>query len=134
MTTLLEKITEDFKFLFDEERGLAEEVEYQREDVPFQSIPVIFKTVSEEDQIDANIYGDVCFVLIHEDDLYDYFERSPKKDDKIIRSLPLAVGQPERKEIWYLTGEFQRSSAGIWKCLAQKNIRLYPRWQQEVRQ
>ena len=105
---------------------MAEEVEVQRDAELPRQIPVIFKTVSEDDQIDISIYGDVCFCLIHEDTLHDHFDRIPKKDDKITRSLPLAAGQVEREEVWYLVGEFQRSSVGVWKCLAQKNIRLYP--------
>ena len=128
MTTLLEKMTGDFAILFDIEDGLAEESEYQRgSELPWP-IPVIFRTVSEDDQIEASVYGDVCFFLIHESNLHDHFDRIPKKNDKITRSLPLANSQIERKEIWYLIGEFQRSSAGIWKCLAQKNIRLYPEY------
>ena len=126
MTTLLEKITGDFAILFDGDSGTAEEVELQRASEMPRLTPVIFQIVSENDEIETNVYGDSCFILIHEDDLHNYFDRIPKKDDKITRSLPLAEAQIERKEIWYLIGESQRSSVGIWKCLAEKNIRLYP--------
>lgn len=126
MTTLLEKITGDFAVLFDKESGLAEEVECQRDDGFPWPISVIFQVVSEADQIQENVYGDSCFILIHEADLHDHFDRKPLKNDKITRLLPLAEGQIERKEIWHLIGESQRIANGVWKCLAQKNIRLYP--------
>ena len=126
--TLLDKITGDVAILFNKDTGVAEEVEMQRGSELPQPIPVIFRAVSEDDQIETDVYGDVCFVLIHESDLNDYFDRTPKKDDKITRTLPLAEGQTEREEIWTLVGEFQRFSSSVWKCLAQKNVRLYPKY------
>lgn len=128
MTTLLEKIAGDFAILFDKESGLAEEVEYQRDDGFPWPISVIFQVVNEDDHIQDNVYGDSCFVLIHEVDLPDHFDRKPLKDDKITRPLPLSVWQVERNEIWHLIGESQRNTNGVWKCLAQKNIRLYPEY------
>ena len=128
MATLLDKITGDIAILFNKDMGLAEEVQIQRGSELPRSIPVIFRVVSEDDQIETDVYGDVCFILIHENDLSEYFDRMPKKDDKITRTLPLAEGQIEREEIWTLVGEFQRFSSSVWKCLAQKNVRLYPKY------
>lgn len=125
--TLQEALTNSLRsVLFDADRGQAEEVEYQRGSELPQSIPIIFQAVNENDQLENNVYGDSCFVMIHEDDLHEFFERKPLQEDKITRSLPLALAQIERTEVWYLVGEAQRNSVGVWKCLAQKNIRLYP--------
>jgi hypothetical protein len=124
MTTFADQIESDLLSTFFNVDEFAETVTYERDSLTAE-IPAVFREALIDDPIDNNIWGEVMICYVSEADLHELFERQPEKGDTITRSLTPAFGELTREETWTVV-QRTRDSAGTWKLVLERNVRLSP--------